>query len=156
MCNSFVKFYKAEKSWMAPHPFIILALACQVTAIFMQMLHLYFYAYDGKGSVVLDVVSKVSQSLSESTMVLLFFLLASGWKLRYQDIDYDDNLELHLPMTALVLMVHIIIVALTFVDVDASHKYHDFAGVQGWCLLAVKTFLYLYFIWCYCDSKGLA
>ena len=55
--------------------------------------------------------------------------LASGWKLRYQDIDFDDGLEIYLPMTILVLMVHIILVALTFVDVDASHKYHDYAGI---------------------------
>ena len=56
-------------------------------------------------------------------------------------------------MTALVLMIHIILVALTFVDMDASHKYHDFAGVQGWCLVVLKALLYAYYLWCIYDSK---
>ena len=57
-------------------------------------------------------------------------------------------------MSALVLMVHIILVALTFVDMDASHKYHDFAGVQGWCLVVLKTILFGYFFYCIYDSKS--
>ena len=59
-------------------------------------------------------------------------------------------------MAFVVLLAHIIIVALTFVDVDASHKYHDFAGLQGWCLVGVKTILFLYFLWCNCESKNTA
>ena len=81
-------------------------------------------------------------------------MLASGWKLRYQEIDFDDQLEIYLPMTALVLMVQIILVALTFVDMDASHKWHDFAGVQGWCLFVLKTILFAYFAYCVYDSKS--
>ena len=59
-------------------------------------------------------------------------------------------------MTCIVLLVHIIIVTLTFIDIDASHKYHDFAGVQGWCLLAFKTILFLYFLYCYYESRDVA
>ena len=62
-------------------------------------------------------------------MSLLLITLASGWKLRYDEIDIDDSLELYVPMTALVLLVHVILIALVFVDADASHKYHDFSGI---------------------------
>lgn len=86
-------------------------------------------------------------------MSLLLFLLASGWKLHFQDIDYDENLELHLPIITLVGMVHIIIAGLTFVDLDASHKYHDFSGLQGWCLVGLKTALFLYFLWCHSEAR---
>lgn len=57
-------------------------------------------------------------------------------------------------MGALVLMVQIILCALTFVDMDASHKYHDFAGVQGYCLVFLKSVLYLYYGYCIYDSMG--
>ena len=57
-------------------------------------------------------------------------------------------------MTILVLMVHIILVALTFVDVDASHKYHDFAGIQGWCLVGLKSILFAYFSYCIWDQRS--
>jgi len=57
-------------------------------------------------------------------------------------------------MAFIVLMVHVFIVALTFVDIDASHKYHDFSGGQGWCLFAVKTILFFYFYYCCSESKS--
>ena len=85
-------------------------------------------------------------------MSWLLIMLASGWKLRYREIDEDDGLEVYLPLTALILMIHVVLIALNFVDVDASHKYHDFAGVQGWCLFAMKTMLYAYFSYCIYDS----
>ena len=117
------------------------------------MVNLWAYASDGEGYQLCDVLSKVSQGFSEVSMSLLLITLASGWKTRYEEIDFDDGLEIYLPMTALVLMVHIILVALTFVDIDASHKYHDFAGVQGWCLVFLKTILFCYFLYCIYDSQ---
>ena len=35
MINTFRKFYKVEKKWMAPHPIMIYALAAQLTSIFL-------------------------------------------------------------------------------------------------------------------------
>jgi len=96
----------------------------------------------------------VVQSFSEVAMSLLLIVLASGWKLRYEEIDFDDGLEIYLPMTALVLMVQLILTALTFVDIDASHKYHDFSGVQGWCLFVLKLVIFAYFSYCIWDSKN--
>jgi hypothetical protein len=59
----------------------------------------------------------------------------------------DDNLEIFIPTFALIVMVHVLVSALTFIDVDATHKYHDFSGIQGWVLLLVKVGLFAYF--CY-------
>ena len=116
------------------------------------MLHLWGYSYQGEGYVVLDVLSKVFQGLSEVAMSLLLMLLASGWKLRYEDINFDNNEDFYIPFGAITFIVHIVLAALTFVDMDASHKYHDFAGVQGWCLLVLKSLLFGYFYWCIYDS----
>ena len=44
------------------------------------------------------------------------------------------------------------VAALTFVDIDANHKYHDFAGVQGWVLFITKFILYGFFTYCYADT----
>ena len=78
---------------------------------------------------VLDVLSKIIGGVSEVTMSMLLILLGTGWTMTYQNLDFDDGLEIYLPMTALVVMVQVIVAALTFVDIDASHKYHDFAGL---------------------------
>ena len=114
---------------MAPHPIMIASLALVIVAILLKLIHLWDYGFDGQGLIVCDAISKVFHGFSEVAMSLLLITLASGWKLRYEEIDFDDGLEIYLPMTCLVLMVQIILVSLTFVDVDASHKYHDFSGI---------------------------
>lgn len=139
---------------MAPHPIMITALAMATFSVLMQFVHLWSYSYDGEGYNVLDVVSKVVQGFSETAMSLLLIVLASGWKLHFEEIDFDDGLEIYLPMTALVLMVQLILTALTFVDIDASHKYHDFSGVQGWCLFVLKLVVFAYFSYCIWDAKN--
>ncbi len=102
---------------------------------------------------VLDVLSKIIGGVSEVTMSMLLILLGTGWTMTYQNLDFDDGIEIYLPMTALVVMVQVIVAALTFVDIDASHKYHDFAGLQGWILLILKLVIYAYYLWCVDESK---
>lgn len=46
-------------------------------------------------------------------------------------------------------MIHLLLSGLTFIDIDETHKYHDFAGVQGWIMFFVKVCLWLYFSYCY-------
>jgi hypothetical protein len=105
LTHSYYKFYNREARWLAPHPIVLYGLLTQMLGIFLQCIHLYGYSYDGTGYIILDVLSKVSQGFSEVTMTLLLILLASGWKLKYQEIDFDEQLEVYLPLGALVLMV---------------------------------------------------
>lgn len=59
----------------------------------------------------------------------LFMLFAYGWTMSFQDIDWDNNLEFYLPVGSIVIAVHFVLAAMTYVDIDAYHKYHDFAGI---------------------------
>lgn len=86
-------------------------------------------------------------------MSILLIVLAGGWTVTYQDIDIDDSFEIYLPVGALIIMLHIVISALTFVDIDASHKYHDFAGIQGWVLFAIKIVIWTYFMFRHQQTK---
>ena len=122
-------------------------------ATLFATLHLWTYSSDGEGYMVLDVLSKIVGGLSEVAMSLLLILLGTGWTMTYASLDIDDGLEIYLPMTALVVMIQIIVAALTFVDVDAQHKYHDFAGIQGWVLFFLKLLVYAYYLWCMYDTK---
>ena len=80
-------------------------------------------------------------------MSLLLIVLASGWTVTYSEIDIDDGGEIYLPIGSFILMFQILIAAFTFIDIDASHKYHDFAGIQGWVLFTVKLLTYLFFVY---------
>jgi hypothetical protein len=52
-----------------------------------------------------------------------------------------------------VVVVHIMIAALDFVDIDDAHKYHDFAGLQGYFLIGAKLFLLAYFFYSIRSTK---
>lgn len=78
-------------------------------------------------------------------MSVLLVMLASGWTILFQEIDVDEKAEIYIPIVALVVIIHIMTAALTFIDVDAYHKYHDFAGVQGMVIMATKVGLWLFF-----------
>ena len=88
-------------------------------------------------------------------MSTLLVILASGWKLLYEDINSNDNEDVYIPFIAITFIVHVVIAALTFVDIDASHKYHDYAGMQGWVLVVTKTLIYAYFCWCIYETYDL-
>ena len=101
----------------------------------------------------MDIISMLFQSVAQIVMSVLLLAMASGWKSTHKEFDPDDGLEIYMPLTALVLMLEFVCTALTFVDVDASHKYHDFAGLQGRGLFTVKMIMYAYFLYCIYDLK---
>jgi hypothetical protein len=106
-----------------------------------DLIHNINYSYDGKGIMFLNVLGTVFDMLSECVMTLLILMLANGWYSRYKNYDLDDGLEIYAPLFMLVLMIHIVFGALSFIDQDAHHKYHDFHGWVGYCLIIAKFIL---------------
>jgi len=150
---SYIKSYRKTERYLSPHPIMLSSLLAQIASSTLLTLHLWVYSYDGEGHLVLDILSKVAQAFSEMTMTILLISLASGWTVTYQEIDLDENMEIYVPVIALVSMIHVLVSALTFIDDDSQHKYHDFAGVQGWVLLATKMLLWIYFVYTYFKTK---
>ena len=153
MLHTFYKYWKIERKWLAPHPVSVYALWFQIIGVTLKLLHLWQYSNNGKGFFYLDIAEKVCQGVSEVIMSLLLIFLASGWKLHFEDIEFDENIEIYVPFSALTFLVQLVLVCLTFVDMDASHKYHDFAGIQGWSLVVLKISLLCFFIYCIWDSR---
>ena len=110
-----------------------------------ETLHLWWYTYDGSGLLALDVISRIFNGCAEVTMSILILILATGWTVTYEDIDWDEDIDIFGPLAALVTIVHVMLAALDYVDVDASHKYHDYAGLQGFFLIACKLIMVIYF-----------
>ena len=67
--------------------------------------------------------------MDEITVSSLLMMIAHGWTLIYQDLDFDNNLEIFLPVGSIVVAIHLVLAAMTYIDVDAHHKYHDYAGL---------------------------
>lgn len=113
---SYIKSYRQTERYLSPHPIMLGSLLAQILSCLLSTLHLWLYSYDGEGQLVLDILSKVAQAFSEMTMTILLVSLASGWTVTYQDVDLDDKIEIYVPVTALVVMVHVLVSSLTFID----------------------------------------
>ena len=106
-----------------------------------DLAHSIKYRSDGQGMVVFDVIGTILDMLSECTMTLLLLMLANGWMTRYMKYDIDDGLEIYAPLFMLVIMVHVMCGALSFIENDAHHKYHDFHGWVGYALIFIKLII---------------
>ena len=87
------------------------------------------YSSNGQGIPFFDIVSLISQMMSEITFSSLLMMIAYGWTINFKELDIDNNLDIYLPVGAVVVVIHLTLAAMTYVDVDAYHKYHDYAGV---------------------------
>jgi hypothetical protein len=64
-------------------------------------------------------------------------------------------MEIYVPIMLFIVMVEVMITALTFVDVESSsHRYHDFAGIQGGILLVMKFSIWAYFAYKFYQTKA--
>ncbi|CDW71798.1 integral membrane protein gpr180-like [Stylonychia lemnae] len=149
---SYYQYQKQFERYDSPHFIMALALFFQMSGIFMQTLHLWMYSHNGRGIPIFDIFGLIGCMMSEISVSCLFMMIAHGWTLIYQDLDFDNNLEIYLPVGSIVVAVHLVLAAMTYVDLDAHHKYHDFAGVQGWVLILFKVGLFAYYIYCVCQN----
>ncbi len=92
--------------------------------------------------------------LAEIGMASLFMLFAYGWTFSFQDIDWDNNLEFYIPVGSIMIALHLVLAAMTYIDFDAYHKYHDFAGIQGFLLVLLRVLLFAYFVYCIQQNKA--
>ena len=95
----------------------------------MKYLHLWIYSSNGRGFAGFDILGLIGFMISEIGVSSLFMLFAYGWTLSFQEIDWDNNLEFYLPVCSIVVALHLVLAAMTYIDVDAYHKYHDYSGV---------------------------
>jgi len=105
------------------------------------------YSSNGIGIPFFDIVSIICQMLSEITLSALIMMIANGWTINFQDIDIDNNLDVYLPVGAVVVVIHLTLAAMTYVDFDDYHKFHDFAGIQGLVLILFKLGLFAYYLY---------
>jgi hypothetical protein len=149
---SYIQFRKTFDRYDSPHFVILIALYMQMSAVFLKLLHLWMYSSNGYGFAGFDILGLICYMVAEIGISSLFMLFAYGWTLSFQDIDWDNNLEFYLPVGSIVMAVHLVLAAMTYIDVDAYHKYHDFSGIQGIVLVFLRLCLFAYFLYCYREN----
>jgi uncharacterized membrane protein len=82
-------------------------------------------------------------------MTIVVLMLANGWYTRFKTYDFVDGMDTYFPLFLIVIMLHVIYGALTYVDMDLQHKYHDFHGWVGVVLVCTKLILVAAFYYFY-------
>ena len=126
---SYYGFSKANDRYDSPHYIMLIALFFHMSAIFFEVIHFWMYSYNGKGIPVFDIFYLIGTVMSEITLSILLMMMAHGWTIIYQDLDFDNNVEFYLPIGAITVAIHMVLAAMTYVDFDAYHKYHDYSGI---------------------------
>lgn len=127
--RSYIQYHKIYEKYNSPHFVMLIGIFFHVGGIFMQFLHLWMYSHNGRGIPLFDIFSLISYMISEISMASLLMMIAHGWTIIYEDLDIDNNLEIYLPIGAIVVAVHLVLAAMTYLDIDAHHKYHDYSGI---------------------------
>lgn len=85
-------------------------------------------------------------------MVFLYMLLAFGWTINKNSVGMEE-LDIILPVGCFVVVMHVLIGSLIFIDNEEHHKFHDYSGVQGLLLCAFRLLMFLGFIFGIIKSK---
>jgi p-aminobenzoyl-glutamate transporter AbgT len=79
-------------------------------------------------------------------MVFLFLLLAFGWTITKNNVNFEE-LDIIIPIGFFVILIHVVIGALMFIDNEEHHKFHDYSGIQGLVLCIFRVFMFIGFIY---------
>lgn len=138
---------KFRKSAGSVHPVIwtlLVAMLTQFVGQFFHTVHLYQYRSNGQGFKALEVMSEILFMLSQVIQTTLLILIGLGYTLLQSKIG---ELDLMIPMSFMVGVVHVMLVGFGKIKDDASYKYHENEGAIGWILLVMRMLLYAWFLW---------
>eukprot|EP00913_Durusdinium_trenchii_P016246 g15268.t1 len=101
------------------------------------------YSYNGTGVRPFEILAEISFILSQLVQSALLLLIGYGYTLIPVDVD---------PATVLLTfgisaVVHIILVLLIKAE-DSADKFHDYEGLAGKTLLALRLASFAVFLWC--------
>lgn len=130
-----------------------IAIGCQFLGIFFEVIHIWLYAYNGKGAVVLDVFYQVLEVLSSILITILLIIIASGWTLKFKDFPDAD---IYVPIALFVVVLNLMIVGLGRITEDSYYKNSDYESIPGYFLVLMRVILWVWFIWLIKDLQKTA
>mmetsp|Transcript_10908 Transcript_10908/g.12366 ORF Transcript_10908/g.12366 Transcript_10908/m.12366 type:complete len:415 (+) Transcript_10908:101-1345(+) len=147
MGKSILEFYrdfKSEDTVENPLIPLMISINADLMHLGLMSIHLFFIYYDGSGFFVFSVFARLFKIISQATMMWLLITISFGWTVTYKNMQETD---IYILSAIFVIMIHLLIAALTYVDDDEHHKFHDFGGVQGAILMLIRLIIFGVFIY---------
>ncbi|CAI2370389.1 unnamed protein product [Moneuplotes crassus] len=156
MGKSILEFYndfKSEESVENPLIPLMISINADIMHLGFMCIHLFFIYSDGSGFFVFSVFARLFKIISQATMMWLLITISFGWTVTYKNMVETD---IYILTAIFVIMIHLLIGALTYVDDEEHHKYHDFGGVQGVILMILRLIIFGVFVYGIKDTSNSA
>merc|ERR1719313_962570 len=109
------------------------------------------YSDNGQGVKPLEVISEIFFMVAQVVQTSLLILIGLGYTLLQSKIG---ELDLMIPMSFMVGVIHIMLVGFGKIKDDAHYKYHENEGAVGWILLVIRLLLFAWFLWAVNSSSN--
>jgi hypothetical protein len=125
-------------SWESPLLFLMVGILADLSNNFFNLVHNFMFMYDGEGFFILTVFGDLSYMSAQVIVIWLLLMIGYGWTIKFKTVDEKD---IYVIILLFVLMIHLMIVALVYVDNDEYHKYHNFSGIQGFIIVVLRLIM---------------
>ena len=140
---NYFKQSKEDMSWIHPQVILMSSILIEVIHLLFQTVHYWVYYYDGEGIFVFYVFALINKVIAQVLLIWMLLMMAYGWTISYDDLKDKD---IYIIVLCFVVMIHMMITGLTFIDYGEAYKYHDFGGVQGFILILLRVLLWIGFV----------
>jgi hypothetical protein len=145
MLKAYHSYYTTHNRIMSPHLFMILSFMMFLASTVCEHIHWHDYFDTGEGHYYLDMAGQSFRNVAEVLMTCVFLMIANGWTLTYQVIDWRSNSDMYIPIAIVLCIFQVLVGCFDYLDLDHSHKYHDFAGWQGFLMIGTKLAVTAFF-----------
>jgi len=135
LCTTAYNYFKQAKedlTWVHPQVILMASILVEVCHLTCLVIHYWVYYYDGEGIFVFKVFALINKVVAQVLLIWMLLMMAYGWTISYDDLKDKD---IYIIILCFVVMIHMMITGLTFIDYGEAYKYHDFGGVQGFILI---------------------
>ena len=145
----FYKFYNKEEGADYPTLITTIALFIEFLSLACEILHLWIYSYNGKGSAFFNFSNHVLSITSQFLITCLLLLIAYGWSINF--LEFED-MDVFIPLGVLLGIMHIVIIGVGKIIDNEHYKYHDYENWAGVVIIVVRLLLYIFWIYLFVQS----
>jgi len=124
----------------SPMYFLVISMGFEVLALVFETVHIIQMENDGVGLYLCVFFYLLCSVISQFILILLCFLLASGWSLTRKKVE---DLEMYIPLFSVVLLFDIIILAMDRALFDNNYALHDYEGLGMTFILGIRAILWI-------------
>jgi len=145
----FYKFYNREEGGDYPTLITTVALFIEFLSLLCEILHLWIYSYNGKGSAFFNFSNHVLSITSQFLITCLLLLIAYGWSINF--LEFED-MDVFIPLGILLGIMHIVIIGVGKIIDNEHYKYHDYENWAGVVIIVVRLLLYVFWIYLFVQT----